>query len=373
MLPPAAERPKLKITLNQLTESVEELLLGGLTTASEATRQTLSLAMQEAARFRMLRLGSALRASAEELGRFNRQDPGFSRRRLTFFLNRSWLLGRGIAHALQAGNEAEYDRLTWSPSTQPLPKVEVVCLGAVKKVAAGSFVAFEFRLRATEDAPPVHRGQALTWSTVFPIKPGVEIPPEGFLHLPQKQKFLPASFLDKGTLLIKDSTISLDESVGGRIVLNEQSTVTAGKPFDAWSSFLDWSPASAIQRLGRQQPGPLDLETELQEEVVLQTYEIGKPEEGIEPGQTSYPVTAGRLTFQAVVGPATEGQALRKCFENLRKPKNSRPPLFGLMHYERCKLILQPLTTFNKAGPEYLTISKESVNKAALLKAMTFT
>ena len=43
------------------------------------------------------------------------------------------------------------------------------------------------------------------------------------------------------------------------------------------------------------------------------------------------------------------------------------------MHYERCRLVFQPLDAFGKAGPDYLTISKEGVNKAALLKAMSFT
>src|SRR4051795_1552678 len=99
MLPAAADRPRLKAVLDQLSAAVEELLLSGLTTASESTRQTLSVAMQEAARFRLLRLGSSLRGAAEELGRYTRQDQAFSRRRLAFFLNRSWLLSRGLGHA----------------------------------------------------------------------------------------------------------------------------------------------------------------------------------------------------------------------------------------------------------------------------------
>jgi hypothetical protein len=373
MLPPAADRPKLEAVLGQLSAAVEELLLSGLTTASETTRQTLSVAMQEAARFRLLRLGSTLRAAAEELGRFTKQDPAFSRRRLTFFLNRAWLLSRGVAHALQAADEKQYDRLTWSPPNEPLPAAEVVCLGAVKKVATGSFVAFDFRLRATADAPPFEAGRRLTWSAVFPVKPGVDIPAEGLLHLPQKQKFAPIVFLNRTTLVIRDAALSADESGGGRIVLTDQSTVTVGKPFADWDRFLDWSPAPAVERLGRHKPGPLDLDTELQEEVILRDYEIGPPAEGNDPGQTVYPVTAGRLTLHAVVGPAAEGKALKKCLDDLRKAKKDRPPLYGLMHYERCRLLLQPLTTFGKGGPEYLTISKEVVNKAALLKAMSFT
>jgi hypothetical protein len=373
MLPPIADRPRLATVLDQLSASVEELLLGGLTTASEATRQTLSVVLQEAARFKLLRLGSTLRAVSEELSRFNRHDPTFSRRRLTFFLNRAWLLTRGLAHALKTGNEAEYDRLSWSPPTQPLPAVEAVCLGAVKKVATGSFVMFDFRLRATADSGPVKLGQRLSWSAVFPIKSGVEIPPEGFLHLPQKQKFTPSVFLDTTTILIRDAAIATDESGSGRINLTDQSTVTRGKPFADWARFLDWSPAPALERLDRHKPGPLDLDTELQEEIVLHDYEVGAPTDGDEPGQTVFPVTAGCLTLHAVVGPAAEGTALRKQLDDLRKLKKNRPPLFGLMHYERCRIALQPLTTFGQTGPEYLTISKESINKAALLKAMSFT
>ena len=57
MLPPAADRQKLAGVLQQLSTAIEELLLSGLTTASESTRQTVSVATQEAARFRLLKLG----------------------------------------------------------------------------------------------------------------------------------------------------------------------------------------------------------------------------------------------------------------------------------------------------------------------------
>ena len=372
MLPPAADRPRLAAVLDQLAAAVEELLLGGLTTASEATRQTLNVAMQEAARFRILRLGSTLRVAGEELSRFTKHDPAFSRRRLTFFLSRSWLLSRGLSHALHTADEKEYDRLTWSPPTQPLPRAEVVCLGVVKKVAAGTFVMFDFRLRATADAGPVKAGQRLTWSAVFPVKPGQDIPPEGFLHLPQKQKFAPYLFLDRKAVVIENASVSADES-GGRVVLGDASTVTLGAAFTDWGRFLDWSPVPALDRLRKHSPGPLDLDTELQEEVVLRDYEIGPPADGDEPGQTVYPVSAGELALQAVVGPAAEGKTLKKNMDELRKLKKNRPPLLGLMHYERCRLILQPLATFTIDGPDYITISKENVNKAALLKAMSFT
>jgi hypothetical protein len=371
MLPPAPDRPKLDAVLGQLSDAVEGLTLSGLTTASDSTREAVAVAIQEAARLKLLRLGATLRVVAEELGRFTRQDPGFSRRRLTFFLNRTWVLARGIAQALRAGDEASYDRLTLPPPADPLPEVEVVTLGAVKKVTS-AFVSFDFRLRATAGAGSVSTGQRLSWSVVFPVRPGVEMPAEGFLHLPQKQKFTPSRFLDGTTLVVREATVSPDGYGGGRLALTDRSTVTVGKPFSDWARFLDWSPGPAAERIARHMPSPLDLETELQEEVVLRDYEIGPPADGPEPGQTTYPVAAGPLAFQAVVGPDPEGTALRKGLDALRKPKAKRPPLFGLVHYERCRLVLQPLTTIADAGPDYLTISKESINKAALLKAMTF-
>lgn len=371
MLPPPADRPKLRATLDALSAAVEDLLLGGLTTASDATRQTLAGAMQEAARMRLLRLGGTLRVATEELGRYTRQEPTFSRRRLTFFLNRAWLLSRGMGHALDTSDEKEYDRLTWTAPSQPLAAVEVINLGTVKKVAENAFVMFEFRLRAVADAGPVKAGDKVSWSAVFPLKKGHDIPPEGFLHLPQKQKFAPFLFLERTTLNVANATISGDAAGGWKLSLTDAGTVTVGKPFTDWARFLQWSPAGALGRLAEHAPGPLDLDTELQEEVVLRDYAIGKPEDGDEPGQTVYPLTAGPLTLHAVVGAGAEGKALRAALEDVRKAKGANPPLFGVMHYERCRLVFQPLTTF-APGPDYLTISKENVNKAALLKAMDF-
>src|SRR5213592_2221603 len=101
-----ADRRKLPALLDELARAVEELLLSGLTTASEATRQTLNVSFQEASRMRLLRLGSTLRVANEELGRFTRNEPDFSRKRMTFFLNRTWLLSHGLARALREKDEA---------------------------------------------------------------------------------------------------------------------------------------------------------------------------------------------------------------------------------------------------------------------------
>jgi hypothetical protein len=362
---------KLAAVLAQLSSAVEELLSSGLTTASAATKQTLSAAIQEAARFRLLRLGSTLRTANEELGRFTAHDTSFSKKRLTFFLSRAWLLSRGLTHALEKGHEQEYDRLTWSPLTQPLARIEVVCLGVVKRVAAGAFVAFEFRFRAVSDYAPVTAGQSLSWSCVFPLKPGLEIPPEGFLHLPQKQKFTPFVMLDRKSIVIERANLIAEESCA-RLSLTDQSTVTLGNAYDDWAQFLTWSPQRAVERIRKHSVGPLDLDTELQEEIVLHDYEIGPPGDADSPGQTIYPIASGQLTFDAIVSSHADGKALRGHLDALRESKTNRPPFFGLMHYERCRLILQVLSSFNPE-PDYLTISKENINKAALLKAMSFT
>jgi hypothetical protein len=368
MLPPAAERPKLRATLDQLAGAVEDLLLGGLTTATEDTKSVLAGAMQEAARVRALRLSATLRQLLDDLGRFSAHDKLLSPRRLTLFLNRSWVLARGLSRALVANDEAGYDRLNHTPTTQPLKRVEVVCLGAVKKATA-AVAQFEFRCRAVADAAPVKAGDPVRWSFTQPVKTK-EFPAEAFLHLPQKQKFPPFCFLARKAVAVEKAVGVRDDSGAWRLQLTDDSTVTPGEAFDDWERFVAWTPAVALERIARQTPGPLDLDTELQEEIVLTDYTIEPTEDGDEPGQTVCPVKAGPVTFRAVLSSQADGKAAWKVLEELRKSKKARPPLFGLMHYERCRLVLQPLSTFEADGPNYLTISPEKVDKAALLKAL---
>jgi hypothetical protein len=270
-------------------------------------------------------------------------------------------------HALETNNEKEYDRLTITPATQPVASIDLVCLGAVKKVTS-AVVQFQFRFRALGAAGAVKSGDAVSWSFIQPVK-NKEIAPETYLHLSQKQKFTPFCFLEKKVQTIQNTVVSLDEAGNWRMTLTDQTTVTVGGVFTDWQRFLNWTPIGALERLKKQSPGPLDLETELQEEIVLRDYEVGGSEEGDEPGQTAYPVTSGHRTFHAIVGPPIEGKTLKKHLEDLRKLKKNRPPLFGLLHYERCRLVLQPLASFT-TSPEYLTFSQEKVDKAALLREL---
>jgi hypothetical protein len=364
------DRRKLPGLLEELARAVEELLLSGLTTASESTRQALHVSFQEASRMRLLRLGSTLRVAGEELGRFTRKEADFSRRRLCFFLNRAWLLSQGLLRALRAGDEEEFERLLWVPPSEPVERVEVVALGVSKKVAAGAFAAFEFRLRALAPSGPIQKGHRLNWSCVHALQRGVDLPAEAFLHLPQKQKFTPMQLLEGKSVVVENAALALDEFGGGRISLGDQSKVTQGEKFKDWKRFQSWDPAAALQRIQSHQVGPFDLEVEMQEEVVLERWQLGKAGEGPD-GQTVYPLTCGAITFDAVVSPGVEGKALGRALEALRK-KKEWPPLFGLMHYARGRLVLQPLAVFGKDKPVQLMLSDEKIDRAALLKTLKF-
>jgi hypothetical protein len=240
-------------------------------------------------------------------------------------------------------------------------------VGVTKKVTA--VAQFQFRFRALRASGAVKPGDALAWTYLQQVK-NKDFPPEAYLHLSQKQKFTPISFLDRTIATVQSALIVPDEVGGWRLALTDQSTVTFGGAFTNWAQFLTWTPAPALERLAHQTPGPLDLDTELQEEVVVREYEIGSPVDGDEPGLTVYPITSAHREFQALVGAGVEGKALRNGLDGLRKVGKKRPPLYGLMHYERCRLVLQVLSSFGPDGPEYLTISPEKVDKGALLRAM---
>jgi len=50
-----------------------------------------------------------------------------------------------------------------------------------------------------------------------------------------------------------------------------------------------------------------------------------------------------------------------------------RPPLYALMHYEMCRLVLEPLGIIEASGPRHLTLSDDKVDRKALLQAIQFT
>ena len=65
----ATARGEQLALLGRTAEAIEDLLLSGATTASEATGRTLSAAFEQASKAGFLRLGSTLRILVEELRR----------------------------------------------------------------------------------------------------------------------------------------------------------------------------------------------------------------------------------------------------------------------------------------------------------------
>jgi len=228
--------------------------------------------------------------------------------------------------------------------------------------------AYNGGVRLTERETAGHR---LLWSTVFPVKPGADIPPEGFLHLPQKQKFKASVFLEGRTIAVEKAAVALDGTGGGRISLGDRSKVSAGEPFEDWRRLAVWQSEAALERLRRYEPTPLDLEVDLQEEVVLDPWEAGTPEPRDGDRQLVYPILHGAGRFEAPVSTGGEAEPLRKYLDAAARRKE-RPPLFGLLHYELGRLVLQPLSVFGERGPGHLTISTDKIDPKALLKAERF-
>lgn len=365
------DQNKLLPMLDTLSGAIEQVLLSGLATASDATRRTLAVSFQEASRMRLLRLGSTLRVANEELGRFTRNEEEFSQKRLSFFLGRTWLLGRGLARAIREGDEAHFQQLLYVPPASAAPKLEVVTLGVAKKHVKDTFCGFDFRLRTIKNTQSIPAGMSVVWSCIFPLNPGVEVPPEGFLHLPQKQKFKPHIFLEGKSLKIEQAAIALDERGSGRLVLGEKSKVALGTKFTDWNHFEDWQPQPAIEAIANYQAGPFDLEIDLQEEVVLDDWSFmdNKPQE--RDGYWAYDINYRDLSIELRASTSGEGDALRDELEQLAKAKK-RPPLFGLMHYQMCRLVMQPLAVLEESGPRHLMISEKNVDKKALLAALKF-
>ena len=366
------DQKKLMPHLQRTIDAIEDILRTGLTTASDTTIATLGVTFQEASRNKLLRLASVLRNTQQELNRFVSDDQLFSQSRLVFFLNRSWLLCKGLRDGIESNNQDELAKLLFMPATSMAKEIEVVCLGVVKKVAKNNFCAFEFRLCSTSDK------QRYIWSVVFPLKKHSKVPAEGFLHLPQKQKFNPSIFLQQKTILIKNLALSgnSSDSSGGplRIQLGEKSKVATGKVFDNWPRLFEWQPDKALNRIQQHQVSPFDVDIELQEEVYFDQYEIGNRQDDTASDRWIWPLKHNDVTFYISVSKSEEGkstaEALKAAF---KKPPN--PNIYGMMHYSNARLLIQPLSIYDESENKikYISISDKSIDKKELLAAIKFT
>ncbi|ETR70235.1 MAG: hypothetical protein OMM_03388 [Candidatus Magnetoglobus multicellularis str. Araruama] len=322
----------------------------------------------------MLRLSSTLRIINEELNRYNKHSSKFSKKRFAFFINRAWLLSHGIAQSLKNNDENELSRLLWTPDGKTYKKIEVVTIGVSKKVVQGVFCSFVFRLRSIKKTAALPSGQPLTWSCVFPLKPDTEIPVEGFLLLPQRQKFQPGIFLEGKSINLHNIIVTMEKTGIARISFDEKSKVTMGSVFKKWDSFKIWNWKDAYKRYQEYNPGPLDLEIEMQEEIILDQWKIVDESEN-----DDYIIfkiknnidNENGLMFETLVSKGIEGETLLNELNKL-KQNPTNPPLYGTIHYERCRMILQPLSLFMPDGMKHLMVSNKKVDSSALLRTLNF-
>jgi hypothetical protein len=385
-LPSGADAERLQGLLDELAAEVERLLRGGMTTATAATRDKLDVTFREASRQGLLRLAGTLSLVSREIGRYVAQDPQFSARRLSFFIGRTWLLARGMVRALRAGDTATFERLAMDRRSETVSELRAVTLGVIKKVVPGSFCAFEFRMRRLEAGK---LGAPLAFTEMFPMKagppgaPGRDVPPEAYLVLERPQRYKPRILLDGGAVSFRDVKL-LGSEAGLRVTLGKDSRVEASGPWDGWSSLPAWDVAGALARVRAHEVDPLELPNELHEEVVLDEWRIGEPT--TKEQRHAYPVQARGLVLDGVVADGIEGQALQGNLERMRKgqaplglgpggsggggkgePSASRR-LFGVLHYETCRFVLQPLALLTASGPIHLMTSADGIDHKALLR-----
>jgi hypothetical protein len=360
----ATLRKKTIHVLDELGAAIEELLLTGVTTASATTRERLGVGFQEAGRHKLLRLASTLRIVMEELRRFDADPGSLAPDRLAFFLDRAWLLARAMSEALTRGDDAAWSKLVRTAGSEPIASVSAVVLGVFKRHVPGAFSAFELRMRTTEPVGSLPAHAPISTSFVFPARPGVAIAPETFLHLEQPQKFRAIDLLRGKVARFEDVALSTDRGAT-RLMLSPKGRVTVGAPFEAWSELAVWDREVARERVIAQQPDPLALPVELQEEAVVRDWTLAPFREIGRPYQTAELVGEG-LRYEVRCESAEVRTALAKAAAS-----SERHALFGLVHYELCRFVLVPLALLpENAAPQLITISLDEVDKAALVRAM---
>lgn len=432
--PTGADAERLRALLDELGGEIEQLLMGGMTTASKATRDKLDVAFREASRRRLSRLAVSLRVVIQEVGHYVAKDPRFSPRRLSMFCNRVWVLARGMRASMASGNTERFAQLALDRREEPVDQLRAVTLGVMQKRLPG-VCAFDFHMRLLDEDKI---GAPAVYSLVFPLKKGSQIPPEAMLELDQPQKWKPRILLQGRVITFRNPTLVHGTS-GLRIQTprsNPESKAEAGDPFTGWSQLAAWDPGRALERVEAHQVDPLEIPNELQEEVVLDDWRLSGPREDEARARQVYPVHAAGLEFDGIASSEDEGRMLR---DNLRRildgelpvgpgpgapatrptpPARSRnksakkstkksakkgtkgtkkgakkaadeaaavePPapsssldpragrLFGVVHYETCRFVLQPLALITERGPIQLMLQSEGVDKKALLRSLSF-
>lgn len=417
--PTGTDAERLRRLLDDLGDTVEQLLMGGMTTASQATRQKLDVAFREASRRQLSRLAVSLRVVMQEVGHYLAKDSKFSPRRLSMFCNRVWVLARGMATSMTSGNAELFAHLALDRRAETVDAIDAVTLGVMKKVLPG-VCAFDFHMRVLDDGV---LGRPAVYSLVFPLKKGSKIPPEALLELAQPQKWKPRILLD-GTVITFHHPTLVHGTSGLRIQTprdNPKSKAEAGRRFDDWEQLPGWDPALALRHVRGHEIDPIEIPNELQELAVFDDWQLSAARRDDARPRHVYPVHAAGLELDGIASSEAEGATLRDNLERIlagelpvghgpgapkpkpkTKPKptsrkrstkkktargktgESSPPkaspardpragrLFGIVHYETCRFVMHPLSLITKRGPIHLMVASQGVDKKALLKSLKF-
>ncbi len=358
--------------LTQACAQLEELLLGGTTTASSASQRSLHALFEQAGQVGLLRLASSLRLVLEELKRLDGDPDRYSPARLCFFIDRSWLLARGILAAIEEQDQAQLARLSSASPPVPLDEVVVATCGVQRRHVPGAFSAFEFRLRLLQplnlaDGRELAVATPLLWSFVVPAVKGHGFPAEAFLGMRQKQGFSPNQLLTAQPIRI--GRCALVEGQPQRLQLAPDCRIEIlEQPSPDWRALLQWDPAGWLQRLREHRPDPLELPIELNQDVLLEDWAIGPFGPSTMPGrdrsERCAQLSAAGCQWQLRIdmGQSHLEQALHK-----GQQLSPQPALYGNVHVEFGQAVLIPLSLLGEQ-PEFITIGNPDFDRAALVR-----
>ena len=360
---------QLLIALKQVCKEIEVLIETGMPTASDSTIKKFDQAFKQLSSMGLMRLGSNLRLLNQEIQRYVIQDNDFSARRLSFFLNRCWLMCQGLVDALNRQDNALWQSLSFSQETKHFEQLTFITLGVSKKMVSGVFAAFEFRLRIIDTTHEL-ADKLCIFSLIFPLKKGQKVHPEAYLEFEQKQGYRPKRLLSDVFNMDK-VVVSYETHQRVRINLLPDAQVTFFQPAieqENFDALMCCDPVLAKQQLIDYQPSPFDLEIDLQTEVLLLNWQMSdlREDPGF-PDRFVIDIGAAGVDYLALISKSEEGEALLLALQGLVN-SDLHPPLFALMHYELGQRIIQPLSLVTDKGLTHLMLGQDKTDYKALLK-----
>lgn len=374
---PQAEIDKLLPVLQALGKALEDLVQAGLVTASSATKEKIELCFKEASRLKLGRVAASLRYANEEIQRYLDGAPTFSAKRLALFLNRSWILARGLDRALREKSDVALARLLLTAVPRVVDSVTVVCVGVRKRVPQGVAVcAFDFHCRVVSGGG-VDVGAPLIWSHIVARK-DPNIQPEALLHLELKPQGLkPVELMTRHAFTFTSCALTDDGRGGVRLTFSPETRVQKGAPTTGRAVALSDRHALA-RRYQAHSPSPLDLEVELADEVCVALKRVAAP--AARGDKADVDVAAAVVAFGAgddavdievdiPVARTEEAKELRGMLRQwVERPPQA--PVFGVLHVDHCRMVFVPLSIVDDAGPRPVMVSTAEIDLKVLMKTL---